>query len=381
MIGRLLLGIIAGILMGLFAPLFLTQLLVTFKGLFGELLNFAVPLMILFYVMSGIGSLQKGSGRVLGVTIGLSYLSTITAGLLAFFAASYILPEVVVVNSSDIDAGQHIQPYFTIGLPPLLAVSSALVTAFVFGVGISVTRSKELLKITDHGRGVVELLLLKAIIPGLPIYICGVFAEMAAAGTVFNTISTFIWVLALALFLHWVWLFVLYTGAGLGTGKNPLIMLRTMLPAYITAVGTLSSAAAIPVTVDCARKLKINNHVVDFAIPLCATIHLSGSVITITICTMAIMLMSLGGLPSMAMYIPFLMALGVALVAAPGIPGGAVMASVGLMTSMLGFNDSAIALMIALYLAQDSFGTACNVVGDGAIATVVDHISSDRWNS
>ncbi len=376
---RLVLGIVAGILVGMFTPLPVIQAMVTFKGLFGELLNFTVPLVILFYVMSGIGSLQKGSGRILGVTVGMSYLSTIAAGLLAYFAAIKFLPYVIASKSAGITEGQYIQPWFSIDITPLLGVSSALVTAFIFGMGISITHSRELLKLTDHARAVIELVLLKVIIPGLPLYICSVFAEMAATGTVFKTISAFVWVLLLAVSLHWIWLLVLYTATGAGTGRNPLAMLRHMLPAYVTAVGTLSSAAAIPVTVDCARKLKLNNHVVDFTIPLCATIHLSGSITTLTVCSMAVMLMTTGRMPEIYAFLPFLITLGVAMVAAPGIPGGGVMASVGLLASILAFDDSAIALMIALYLAQDSFGTACNVAGDGAIAAIVDHIGSDRW--
>ncbi|WP_281647105.1 dicarboxylate/amino acid:cation symporter [Parendozoicomonas sp. Alg238-R29] len=378
---RLLLGIIIGVFVGLYAPEVVTKVLVTFKGVFGEFLNFTVPLLILFYVMSGIGSMQKGSGRLLGVTLFFSYASTIVAGVLAYLVAVEILPVLVGSSTSSLDQGATITPWVSIDLPPLMGVATALVTAFMFGMGISVTRSKELLKLVDQSRDVVELVLLRLIIPGLPYYICAVFAEMGASGTVFSTIKTFAWVLGLVITLHWVWLLILFTMVGAGTGRNPLSMMRTMLPSYITAVGTLSSAAAIPVTVDCARKLRINAHVVDFAVPLCATIHISGSAITLTVCASAVMMMSASGIVGFGTFFPFLITLGVALVAAPGIPGGAVMASIGLLVSMLGFDDSAVALMIALYLAQDSFGTACNVMGDGAIATIVDHIGADRWDS
>ena len=376
---RLVLGIVAGVLIGLFLPEVVIKTLVTFKGIFGEFLNFTVPLIILFYVMSGIGSMQKGSGRMLGVTLFFSYVSTIIAGVFAFLVAGEILPVLVDASTEKVAQGAIITPWVTIDLPPVVGVATALVTAFMFGMGMSVTRSKELLKLTDHARDIVELVLLKVILPGLPLYICSVFAEMGASGTVFATLSTFAWVLGMAIALHWVWLLILFSIVGAGTGRNPLSMMRSMLPSYITAVGTLSSAATIPVTVDCARKMRLNAHVVNFAIPLCATIHLSGSAITLTVCASAVMLMSATGLVSLGVFLPFLMTLGVALVAAPGIPGGAVMASIGLLVSMLGFDDSAMALMIALYLAQDSFGTACNVTGDGAIATVVDHIGADRW--
>ena len=376
---RLVLGILAGVIIGLFMPEVVTKALVTFKGLFGQFLNFTVPLIILFYVMSGIGSLQKGSGRMLGVTLFFSYVSTIIAGLFAYLVAVEILPVLVDAAAGNVAQGSVITPWLNIDIPPLMGVSSALVIAFMFGMGISVTRSTELLKLVDQSRGVVELVLLNVIIPGLPLYICSVFAEMGASGTVFSTLSTFAWVLGMAFVLHWVWLLLLFSMVGAGTGKNPLNMLKTMLPSYIAAVGTQSSAASIPVTVDCARKLRLNPHIVDFVIPLCATIHISGSAITLTVCASAVMLMSPAGMVGIGVFIPFLLTLGVALVAAPGIPGGAVMASIGLLVSMLGFDDSAVALMIALYLAQDSFGTACNVTGDGAIATIVDYIGGDRW--
>ncbi|MTI14460.1 dicarboxylate/amino acid:cation symporter [Sansalvadorimonas verongulae] len=376
---RLVLGIVAGVLIGLFLPEVVTKALVTFKGVFGEFLNFTVPLIILFYVMSGIGSMQKGSGRMLGLTLFFSYASTIAAGVLAFLVAREVLPVLVNTSAENVTQGAIITPWISIDLPPILSVATALVTAFMFGMGVSVTRSRELLELMDHARDIVELVLLKVILPGLPLYICSVFAEMGASGTVFSTLSTFAWVLGMAIILHWVWLLILFSIVGAGTGRNPLNMMKIMMPSYITAVGTLSSAAAIPVTVDCARKLRLNAHVVDFAIPLCATIHLSGSAITLTVCASAVMLMSATGLVSIGVFFPFLMTLGVTLVAAPGIPGGAVMASIGLLVSMLGFDDSAVALMIALYLAQDSFGTACNVTGDGAIATIVDYIGADRW--
>ena len=251
----------------------------------------------------------------------------------------------------------------------------------MFGMGISVTHSRELLKLVDHSRNVIELVLLNVIIPGLPFYICAVFAEMGATGTAFDTMSTFAWVLALALLLHWTWLIVMFVVAGASTGRSPFNMLRVMFPSYITAVGTLSSAATIPVTVSCARRLKVNAHVVDFSIPLCATIHLSGSAITLMVCVTAVMLLEGAGVVALMDILPFLLTLGVALVAAPGIPGGAVMASIGLLVSMLGFDENAVALMIALYLAQDSFGTACNVTGDGAIAAIVEQLGDNRFPS
>ncbi|CAM3709844.1 dicarboxylate/amino acid:cation symporter [Parendozoicomonas haliclonae] len=376
---RLVLGVAAGILAGLYGPEFLIKLLVTFKTAFGQFLGFTVPLIILFYITSGIGSLTKGSGRILGVTLLLAYLSTICAGLVAYTVSSGLLPDLVPKLAANLDSGEEILPWLVIELAPLMDVGTALVLAFMFGMGISITHGKALLKATEQGKYIIELVLVNVIIPLLPFYICGVFAEMGASGTVFRTLETFAWVLGVAIVLHWVWLLVMFSIAGGMARKNPISMIKTMLPSYMTAIGTLSSAATIPVTVDCVRKLKVNNHVVDFTVPLCATIHLAGSATTLTVCTIAVAFLETNQIPTPAQFIPFLLTLGVAMVAAPGIPGGAVMASLGLLSSMMGFDSSAIAMMIALYLAQDSFGTACNVTGDGAIATVVGVVSEGRW--
>ena len=379
---RLLIGMILGLVLGSMGPQSLLPWLVTGRALFSTFLNFIIPLVILFYVMSGIATLQKGSGRVLGLTVGLAYISTLGAGLLTFFAASELLPSMIHVASTELDAATtEIHPLFNLSIPPLLEVPSALLAAFLFGLGISSTRSTHLAQSVDQLRAVIERILLKALIPALPVYIACVFAEMAASGSAFQTLEAFIWVLGLAVILHWIWLFILYSITGSIVRKNPLTMLRTMLPAYFTALGTLSSAATIPVTVDSARNLKLNRHVVDFVVPLGATIHLCGSAITLTTCALAVMLITSGTALELSSFLPFLLALGVTMIAAPGIPGGGVMASVGLLTSMLGFGDAAIALMITLYLAQDGFGTACNVTGDGAIASLVNAAGSDRWRS
>jgi len=250
---------------------------------------------------------------------------------------------------------------------------TALVLAFIFGLGIASTKAENLKQISDQGRDIIELLLGKVIIPLLPIYIAGVFAEMAAAGTVFATLKTFGIILLLAVALHWVYITAIYTLAALKSGRNPFALIKNMLPAYFTALGTMSSAATIPVTLQSVKNNKVNDDVANFAVPLCATVHLAGSTITIVSCTLAVMyLHSALAIPSFLTILPFILMLGVVMLAAPGVPGGAVMSAVGLLGSMLGFGETAIALMIALYMAQDSFGTACNVTGDGAIALLVD---------
>lgn len=374
---RLLAGIVIGVIIGLLAPGVgaiegLARVLVTFQSLFGQFINFTIPLIILFYIMSGVANLQQGSGRSLGTTIGFAYLSTIIAGSMAFFITSATIPNLMELSTMTSAETASLKALVALEIPPIMGVMTALMMAFAFGMGISTTNATELKIVIEQARDIVELMLSKVLIPGLPFYIAGVFANMAYEGTVFSTLQTFGIVLMLAVAMHWLWLAVLFFISGSATGRNPITMIKTMLPAYFTAIGTMSSAATIPVTVHQAKALNIDDNVVDFCVPLCATIHLSGSAITLTTCATAIMLLTDMTAPGFLTFLPFLMMLGVTLIAAPGAPGGAVMASLGLLSTMLGFGEAAIALMIALYMAQDSFGTACNVTGDGAITALVE---------
>ena len=371
---KLIAGIVLGMLCGLYAPHELTRLLITFKGLFGELLFFTVPLLILFFITSGIAALPRNSGKLLSRTLGFAYLSTITAGTLAFLVASVVVPMLTHANSAAtaVDVA-HLTPFIEMDVPPAISVMTALVLAFIFGLGIAATQSAQLKQLSDQGRDVIQLMLEKVIIPLLPVYIAGEFAQMAAAGTVFGTLKTFGVVLLLAVAMHWGWIITLYTLAGIKAGKSPFALIKNMLPAYFTALGTMSSAATIPVSLQATKANGVKPDVANFTVPLCATIHLSGSTITIVTCAMAVVTMVNGlEMPSLITVLPFIFMLGVVMLAAPGVPGGAVMSAVGLLGSMLGFGEAAIALMIALYMAQDSFGTACNVTGDGAIAVLVD---------
>ncbi|MBZ9613248.1 dicarboxylate/amino acid:cation symporter [Rheinheimera maricola] len=371
---KLIAGIVLGMLCGLYAPHWLTQLLITFKGLFGELLFFTVPLLILFFITSGIAALPRNSGKLLSRTLGFAYLSTVTAGTLAFLVASVIVPMLTSANSATIsNEVVHLTAFIEMDIPPAISVMTALALAFIFGLGIAATQSQQLKQLSDQGRDVIQLMLEKVIIPFLPLYIAGEFAQMAAAGTVFATLKTFGIVLVLAVAMHWCWIITLYTLAGIKAGKSPFALIKNMMPAYFTALGTMSSAATIPVSLQATKNNGIKPDVANFTVPLCATIHLSGSTITIVTCAMAVVTMVNGlEMPSLLTVLPFIFMLGVVMLAAPGVPGGAVMSAVGLLGSMLGFGDAAIALMIALYMAQDSFGTACNVTGDGAIAVLVD---------
>jgi len=372
---KLIVGIVAGIVIGLFTPHWVSQLLLTFKSLFGELLFFTIPLLILFFITSGIASLPNNSGKMLGKTLGIAYLSTVCAGIVAFFAASLVVPWLTTEGqTAPSDVKTVLEPFITLDVPPALSVMSALVLAFIFGLGIASTGSQQLKTLSDQGRDIIERLLVKVIIPLLPFYIAGVFTEMAVAGTVFSTLKTFGVILLLAVALHWVYITSMFIIAGLKSGRSPLMLIRNMLPAYFTALGTMSSAATIPVTLQSVRNNKVDNDVANFTVPLCATVHLAGSTITIVSCTVAVMVLhSALAIPAFTTILPFILMLGIVMLAAPGVPGGAVMSAVGLLGSMLGFGETAVALMIALYMAQDSFGTACNITGDGAIAMFVDN--------
>ncbi len=374
LIGKLLTGIVLGILLGLFAPNGITRLLITFKSLFGELLFFTIPLLILFFIASGIAALPRNSGRLLGRSLALAYGSTIIAGTLAFVVAALVLPLLTASQGAILNNGEPaLLPYVELIIPPLFNVMTALALAFLFGLGMAATRAQQLKSLSDQGRDIIQLLLVKVIIPFLPVYIAGVFAEMAAAGTVFATLRTFGVVLMLAIVLHWSWIMILFLIAGLRAGRSPLALIRNMLPAYFTALGTMSSAATIPVSLQSSKDNGVNEDVVNFAVPLFATTHLSGSTITIVSCAVAVITLQNGlEIPSFTVMLPFIFMLGIVMLAAPGVPGGAVMSALGLLGSMLGFGETALALMIALYMAQDSFGTACNVTCDGALALMVD---------
>ncbi|MGF1734888.1 dicarboxylate/amino acid:cation symporter [Photobacterium satsumensis] len=373
---KLLCGIFAGILMGMFAPDVIVQALITAKYLVSQLIKFTIPLLILFYVTSGIASLPKNSGKLLSKTVGLAYLSTLGAGILAFLVAKSLFPALLSGAGQLPEAETVLTPFLELQIPPIMNIMTALSVAFIFGLGISNTGADNLKKISDQGRDIIELFLNKVMIPALPFYIAGVFADMTVKGTVFATLQTFSLVLLAVVAMHWFWLSFQFVTTGVALQRSPLKILRTMLPAYFTAVGTMSSAATVPVTLQQTKRNGVSNSIANFVVPLCANIHMSGSVISIASVAVAVIIMTgAGPVPSLLEALPFLAMLGITMVAAPGAPGGAVMASAGLLGSMLGFTEEMIALQIVLHLAQDSFGTACNVTGDGVIALLIDKVS------
>ena len=361
----------------------------TFGMVFSQLLGFAIPLILLGFIAPGIGSIGRGAGKLLGEAVALAYTSTILAGTMALLVALALYPHMLkgatVTAISDpsaslvkaygvtVDANGVESLPFT--LPPLIPVTTALIFAFLLGLGMAGLSSTRMYDLAEDFRSIVEKFLSYIIIPLLPIYILSVFANMTYAGQVQHILKVFGKVFLMVIILHWVFLTLVYCLAGATSQKNPFSILGHMMPAYVTALGTQSSAATIPVTLRSAKEAEVNPRIADFAIPLNANIHLAGSMITITCCSSAVVTMTHGRTPSFSSMIPLILVLGVMMVAAPGVPGGAVMTAVGALQSILGFNPTMIALMIALYLAQDSFGTATNVTGDGALATILERMS------
>ena len=386
LVPKLIIGIIAGILIGSFAPEFLVKVLVTASSLFSAFLKFVIPFIIIWFVTAGIADLATGAGKLLGVTTGIAYGSTIVAGTLAFIVASLIFPSFidpsVASQIGDPEAGM-LEPIFTIPLSPMVDVTAAIVFSFTMGLGISALRNNDkgeiLYNLFQEFQEIITKVLSTIIIPLLPIYIAGTFANITYAGQVWNILSIFWRVYLVVIPLHIVYLIIQFTTAGFVTGKNPLKMLKNQIPGYLTAVGTQSSAATIPVNVECAKNNGVSKEIREFCVPLCATIHLSGSIISVTSFAVAVLMMN-GMDHGFSTVFPFILMLGIAMVAAPGAPGGAIMSALPFLP-MIGIpSDGGLAsLMIALYLTQDSFGTAANVSGDNAIAAVVDHLNK-KWS-
>lgn len=331
--------------------------------------------------MPAISDLGRGAGKLLLLTTAIAYGSTLFSGFMTYFTTSGIFPQLLESHVNDVaqiaDSGRELLPYFSINIPPVLDVMSALVFAFVIGLGLSYQEKSSLKLVVKDFEKIIMQLIENVIVPLLPLFILGIFANMAFNGQVFSILSVFISIIGVIFALHVLLLLVQYTIAGVVTKRNPLKLLVTMMPAYFTALGTQSSAATIPVTLEQTLKNGVSEKIAGFVIPLCATIHLSGSIMKITACAMALMI--LHGIPfDFTLFAGFIFVLGIAMIAAPGVPGGAIMAAVGILQSMLGFNEEMIGLMIALYIAMDSFGTACNVTGDGAIALVVNKIMKEK---
>ena len=376
---RIIVAIIAGIIAGTFMPDWFIKIFATFNGIFGNFLGFVIPFIIIGFIAPGIASIGKGAGKLLGLTTLSAYISTIAAGLIAFFVAQSLYPLILsnqAAKAFDDPSSALLAPFFEVEMAPIMSVMAALLFAFILGLGMAAIKGNTLQSAMNEFREIIEKIIERVIIPLLPIHIFGIFANMTQGGQVSAIMSVFAKVFVMIIILHVLYLCLQYSTAGVLRKQNPFFMLKSMLPAYFTALGTQSSASTIPVTLERTKSLGVKERVADFSVPLLATVHLSGSTITIVSCAMAVMMLQDAAYSTGSM-LSFILMLGITMIAAPGVPGGAVMAALGLLETMLGFNSTMLSLMIALYLAQDSFGTACNVTGDGAITAVVDKLNKE----
>ena len=369
---KILIAIAAGVLVGWFAPMWLASTFATFNSIFSQFLGFMIPLIIVGFVTPAIADVGQQAGKLLVATAALAYTATTFAGLLAYFTGTLTFPTLIggETGLAAVESGIKIEPYFTVEIPAPLPVMTALVISFVMGLGIAFIKGDVLKRGFTELREIVQKVINKAIIPVLPLYIFGIFLNMTVEGQVGAIMRTFAKIIVVIFILHIVILLLQYSIAAMFNGKNPLKMLKTMMPAYFTALGTQSSAATIPVTLRQTIEMGVDKDVAGFVVPLCATIHMSGSAMKITACALALVI--LHGQPvETTTFIHFIAMLGITMVAAPGIPGGSIMAALGLLSGILGFDQEMLALMIALYITMDSFGTACNVTGDGALAVIL----------
>ena len=371
---RIIIAIILGIVIGNVLPEVWVRVFVTFNYVFNQFLGFLIPLIIIGLITPAIADIGRSAGRLLLLTVGLAYADTIVAGLLAYSTGSMLFPHLIDAEASmAVEKAETLLPYFQLQIPAILDVMAALVSSFVVGIGIAYTNSPTLKKGFTEFRTIIEKTIQVAIIPILPLYIFGIFLSMTYMGEAYHIIVVFAKIICIIFILHIVILLYEFLIAGGLTWKNPLRLLMNMLPAYLTALGTSSSAATIPVTLQQTKKNGVSDEIASFCIPLCATIHISGSMMKITCCALTVCLIS--GLPhDLPLFLHFILLLGVCMVAAPGVPGGAAMAALGPLAGVLGFDPDAQALIVALYIAMDSFGTACNVTGDGALAVIIDKL-------
>lgn len=385
LVPKLIIAIIVGILIGQFLPEEVCRLVVTLSGIFSTFLKFVIPLMILAYVTMGIADLSQGAGKLLLITVALAYGSTLIAGTCSYLVSSNLFPSFMSEGAMEqiaATAGISVDPYFSMSIPPLFDTLSAVVLAFILGLCLSAMRGKEIGNtlydaMSDFSK-IIDKVLHTAIIPLLPLYICGTFTDMTRSGKTFAVLSILWKVFLVVILMHLICIFVQFVIAGAVSKKNPFVLIKNQIPGYTTAIGTQSSAATIPVNLQCAAADGISEQIRNFVVPLCANIHMAGSMITITACATAVCLMN--QLPiSLSTVVPFIMTLGVAMVASPGAPGGSIMTALPFLYMIFGTvagdpDGPICAIMVALYITQDSFGTACNVSGDNAIGVIVETI-------
>lgn len=370
---KIIIAIVCGVVFGMFLPGEVVRVFLTFNGIFSQFLGFLIPLLILGLVAPAISDIGQGAGKMLIATTALAYFATVTSGLLSYAVSELTFPSLIdtQTTAASLATTEAMAPFFTVEIPAPMNVMTALVLAFTLGLTTATMQSVALKNVMKDFMQVIIKTINVAIIPLLPIYIFGIFLNMAYTGDAARVLTVFVKIIGVIFVMHIFLLIFQYCVAGAIVGKNPFRLLGRMLPAYFTALGTQSSAATIPVTLRQTIANGVNKSIAGFVIPLCATIHMSGSVMKIVACAMALMMMQHISYDFVTV-IGFILMLAISIVAAPGVPGGAIMASLGVLASILGFTEADQALMIALYIAMDSFGTACNVTGDGSLALLID---------
>lgn len=370
---KIIIAIVCGVVFGMFLPGEVVRVFLTFNGIFSQFLGFLIPLLILGLVAPAISDIGQGAGKMLIATTALAYFATVTSGLLSYAVSELTFPSLIdtQTTAASLATTEAMAPFFTVEIPAPMNVMTALVLAFTLGLTTATMQSVALKNVMKDFMQVIIKTINVAIIPLLPIYIFGIFLNMAYTGDAARVLTVFVKIIGVIFVMHIFLLIFQYCVAGAFVGKNPFRLLGRMLPAYFTALGTQSSAATIPVTLRQTIANGVNKSIAGFVIPLCATIHMSGSVMKIVACAMALMMMQHISYDFVTV-IGFILMLAISIVAAPGVPGGAIMASLGVLVSILGFTEADQALMIALYIAMDSFGTACNVTGDGSLALLID---------
>ena len=364
---KLLIGIIIGIIFGQIFPENVMSVVVPLKNILGQVINFVVPLIVIGFIAPSITKLGNNASRMLGVALVVAYTSSVLAALLSMGAGYAIIPNLPVV--SEIEGLKELpEDVFGLTIPQIMNVMSALAFSILIGLAAIWTKAKTIITILDEFQNIVLAIVSKIIIPILPVFIAFTFTCLSYDGTITKQLPVFVSAVVIVMIGHYIWLTVLYAAAGVYSGKNPIEVAKHYGPAYITAVGTMSSAATLAVALRCARKSKVlREDMVDFGVPLFANIHLCGSVLTEVFFCMIVSKVLYGTLPDIQTLVLFCVLLAIFAIGAPGVPGGTVMASLGLITGVLGFGDDGTALMLAIFALQDSFGTACNVTGDGAL--------------
>lgn len=372
---KVVISIVIGALLGLVLPDVVIRIFKTFNVLFAQLLKFIVPLLVLGLVTPSIANLGRGAGKMLLSVVVIAYVSTVLASLFSYGISSSILPAYLSPGelSADGVSEKEFLPYIDLKIPPICDVMTSIVLSFVIGIGIIFTDSKGLKRGFDEFEKIVKLTIEKVIIPGLPIYIFTMICEMSARGVINVVLGTGFKVILTGVVLSIIYLVIQYCIAGLIARRNPLKLLWNILPAYLTGFSICSSSACIPVTYDCTLKNGVRKDIADFVIPLCATVHMCGSAIKLTVTSVAIAYM-FGQPIGLGLFVQFALMQAIAAVAAPGVMGGVLMASIGIIGTILGFSDTMTTLVMTLYLALDGYGPAANVSGDGAIAVIIDKL-------